>query len=161
MKDIELQKIVLQTYYDLRARGYFQWINEEVPEDKWPPVESFDQLDRICRQLAEEDLIEWYPAKRGGHGRIKARGVRVIEGAEEPPPGFIVNNIHNSNNVQVGNHNSISQVINVEKLNAAIDHSTFSQVEKVEAKSTLSKFLEHPVIAAIVGGLASNVTKTN
>jgi hypothetical protein len=169
MKDTDLQKFVLQTYYDLRDQGPFQWIKEEVPEDKWPPVQSFAQLARICSQLAEEDLIEWDPMiggggqAVGGHGQIKARGVRVIEGAEEPPIGFVVNNnnIHNSSNVQVGNHNSISSLINVDKLNAAIDHSSFSKIEKTEAKSTLSKFLEHPVIAAIVGGLASNATKIN
>ena len=166
MKDTELQKPVLQTYYDLRHLGRpFQWIEEEVPEDKWPPVESFSQLARICSQLAQEDLIEWRPARGGsgevvgGSGQIKIRGVRVIEGAEKPPVGFTVNNIHNHNptNVQVGNHNSISTVINVEKFNAAIDHSNFSITQKAEAKSALSKFLEHPVIAAICGGLASTV----
>lgn len=167
MKDTELQKIVLQTYYDLRDQGPFQWTFEEVPEEKFPPVESFGQLARICSQLAEEDLIDWHPLiggggqPVGGHGQIKARGVRVIEGTEESPLGFVVNNIHNSNNVQVGNHNSISQVINLEKFNAAIDHSKFSQAEKAEAKSALSRFLEHPVIGAIIGGLASNIPKIN
>ncbi|MEO7300219.1 MAG: hypothetical protein ABI042_16770 [Verrucomicrobiota bacterium] len=163
MNDTDLQPIVLQRYYDLRSRGLFQWC--EVPDDHFPPVESYGQLARICSQLAEENLIDWRPTLGGdgepvaGVGQIKARGVRVIEGKEESPIAFTINhnNIHNPTNVQLGNHNSISTVINVEKFNAAIEHSSFSQVEKAQAKSALSKFLEHPVIAAIAGGLASAV----
>ena len=160
MKDTELQKVVLQTFYDLRHQGRFQWC--EVPEEKMPPVESYAQLARICSQLAEEDLIDWDPILDGngepcaGAGQIKARGVRVIEGGEKPPVGMIINNnFGNPTNVQVGNHNSISTVINVDKINTAIDNSKFSAGEKSEAKSLLSKFLEHPVTAAIIGGLAS------
>ena len=167
MNDNELQKIVLQTYYDLRHQGRFQWIEEEVPADKFPPVESFSQLARICSQLAEQNLIEWKPVLGGagepvgGIGQIKSRGVDVVEGRVKSSIAFTtVNNIHNPTNVQVGNHKSISTVINIEKFNAAIDHSTFSPGEKAEAKSALSKFLEHPIVAAIFGGLASTV-KTN
>lgn len=161
MKDNELRGKVLQTYYDLRHLGYFQWINEDVPQDKWP-VQSIDELTRICGQLAEKNLIEWKARTRGGQGKITALGVDVIEGVANPPISITLDrshtvSIHNSQNVQVGDHNNIEALVQVGKINKAIDISSFSPQQKAEAKSLLGRFLEHPVIAAIIGGLAGTV----
>src|SRR5450756_2430943 len=149
MKDTDLQRPVLQTYYDLRDIGRFQWIAEDVPEDKWPPVESFSQLARICSQLAEEELIEWRPVLGGngqpvgGTGQIKARGVRVIEGAEKAPAGFVVNNIHNHNSPGANFHfgqGNIQQNANwVESAKEKIDGAASSMEEKQKAKSLLTQ----------------------
>ena len=165
MKDNELRAIVLQKYYDLRRLGTFQWV--EIPEDQCPAVENFDELARISSQLAEHGLIEWKPTQLRGHaiggfGKITAFGVDVIEGTARAPititfkHGHTVN-VNNSSNVQIGDDNSISSLLKIKELNTAIDHSEFSAQEKAEAKSLLSKFLEHPVTAAILGGLASTV----
>ncbi|MGB8370343.1 MAG: hypothetical protein ACLPYZ_14055 [Limisphaerales bacterium] len=167
MKDTELQKVVLQTYYDLRHLGRFQWINEDVPEDKWPPVESFGQLARICSQLAEEDLIEWHPLiganaqPVGGTGQIKARGVRVIEGAEKPPVGFVINNIHNQNspgaNFHLGQGNI--QQYWVELASEKIDGATTSAEEKQKAKSLLAQISENKLLNTIIGSAVGELTK--
>lgn len=59
---------------------------------------------------------------------------------------------------QVGNGNTqnISNVFN--QLNQKIDESTASDEEKAEAKSRLAKLLEHPLVGAIVGGVAGSLT---
>jgi len=167
MKDTELQKVVLQTYYDLRHLGRFQWINEDVPEDKWPPIENFGQLARICSQLAEEDLIEWRPLiganaqPVGGTGQIKARGVRVIEGTEKPPVGFVINNIHNHNspgaNFNLGN-GSIQQSW-TELTSQKIDNSVATPEEKQKAKSLLAQISENKLLNTIIGAAVGELTK--
>ena len=167
MKDTELQKIVLQAYYNLRHRGLFQWINEDVPEDKWPPVESFSQLARICSQLAEDGLIEWRPLigsnaqPVGGSGQIKARGVRVIEGVEKPPVGFVINNIHNQNspgaNFNLGNGNI--QQSWTELTSQKIDNAAATPEEKQKAKSLLEQISENKLLNTIIGSAVGELTK--
>jgi hypothetical protein len=169
MKDTELQKIVLQTYYDLRHLGRFQWINEDVPEDKWPPVENFDQLGRICSQLAEEDLIEWHPLiganaqAVGGTGQIKARGVRVIEGTEKPPVGFVVTNIHNHNspgaNFNFGSGNIHQQAAWLESVSQKIDAAAATSEEKQKSKSLLAQISENKLLNTIIGSAVGELTK--
>ena len=165
MKDNELRSLVLQKYYEHRDLGFFNWA--ELTEKEMPPVKDFSELARICEQLAQHDLIEWKPIHYlgsrnpvAGNGKITAFGVDVIEGTARSPIAITFDHsqkisVQDSQNVQVGNHNSISSAINIDKIKAAIDHSTFSESEKAQAKSVLSTFLEHPLIAAIVGGLAS------
>ena len=125
----------------------------------------YSEVLRICDQLAEKLLIEFTAAKgRGGvtmhgAGKITAYGVDVIE--RQAPPPFAINldlshrvEVHGSSNVQVGNAN-VQTVIDVDRVVAAIDHSTASEAEKAEAKSLLKKFLEHPLVSVIVGAAAS------
>jgi hypothetical protein len=171
MKDTELQKIVLQTYYDLRHLGPFQWINEDVPEDKWPPVENFSQLARICSQLAEENLIEWKPIggnrPTGGTGQIKARGIRVIEGKENPPASFMIfdHSVKITGSpatvVQTGQHNSqtVTQDFknHVEQISEAIENSNASEISKNEARSLFGEFLKHPLVTSIASGVAGGL----
>jgi hypothetical protein len=153
----------------LRHLGPFQWINEDVPEGKWPPVESFGQLARICSQLEEEDLIEWHPLiganaqPVGGTGQIKARGVRVIEGTEKPPVGFVINNIHNQNspgaNFHLG-HGSIQQHASwVELAKEKIDGTVTSTEEKQKAKSLLTQISENKLLNTIIGSAVGELTK--
>jgi hypothetical protein len=169
MKDNELRAVVLQKYYELRRRGMFQWCEVEL-EDNFP-IKEFGELARICDQLAEHGLIEWKPTRGpfnraiGGFGKISAFGVDVVEGTAQSPITIKFDHSHtvhvsNSMGVQIGNNNTLSSQMTIEEINAAIDHSGFSVAEKEEAKSALSKFLEHPVIAAIIGGLASTVRPT-
>ena len=161
MKDSELRAIALRQFYNDRRTGVRVWNEFDVPQG----VDSSDFF-AVCGQLAEHRLIEWQPhgknGARGGRGKIIAAGIDVVEETVKSPIEITFDhsqtvNIHHSPNAQVGNHNSISTVVNVEKINAAIDHSNFSAAEKAEAKSRLSKFLDHPIIASIFGGLASTI----
>lgn len=163
MKDNELRAVVLQKYYDLRDRGYFQWCEVEVEDDF--PIKSFDVLGRICDQLGEHDLIEWHPLQDGagktvgGHGKITAFGVDVIEGTAKSPISITVDrrqtvSITGSNNI-VGNGNSL----NVDSITAAISGSNFSATEKAEAKSLWKKVCENKLLATVLGGVAGAATK--
>lgn len=64
-------------------------------------------------------------------------------------------NVHGSAQVGNGNtqniHNVFSQLIQ------QIEGSSASDEEKQEAKNRLAKFLEHPLVGSIVGGLAGSL----
>ena len=164
MKDTELRGLILQKYYDRRREGYFQWSSDDFKDST-----GFDATDlfRVCDQLGEHGLIDWKPLHGqggtiGGAGRISAFGVDVIEEGTQPPISITFDHSHNvtvtgSSNVQVGNSNIQGITVQIESLIRAIDASTSSDTHKTEAKSLLKKFLEHPVVAAIVGGLASSI----
>lgn len=72
--------------------------------------------------------------------------------------------IHQSGNFQVGVakgpvHLSANQSFeqHLGQLVSSIDKADSTDAAKREAKSRLREFLEHPVVAAIVGGLASTL----
>ena len=106
-------------------------------------------------------LPEWV-GQLAGRGRISAAGVDVIEGSAKPPISITLDQSHhvsiqNSSNVQVGNSN-VQEISNhIGKIITAIDHSNATESEKAEAKSLLKKFLEHPLVTSIAGGVASSM----
>ena len=165
MKDNEIRGLVLQKYYDRRRDGEFQWSKEELLN--FLEVASFDHVDlfRACDQLAEHGLIDWHPIHvRGqtiaGAGKITAFGVDVIEGSVKPPISITLDHsisVHGSSNVQIGSHNTQDFSIQIGKIVSAIDQSSVSEAQKAEAKSLLKKFLDHPLVASIAGGLASTI----
>ena len=163
MKDTELRAVVLQKYYDLRDKGYFQW--GEVELDDQFPIKTFNVLGRICDQLGEHNLIEWHGIQDGngqtvaGHGKITAFGVDVIEGTAQSPISITFDHrqtvsISGSNNI-VGNHNSM----NVEEIDLAISHSKFSEAEKAEAKSLWQKVCDNKLLNTVVGSLFGAAAK--
>jgi len=64
-------------------------------------------------------------------------------------------NVHGHAQVGNGNIQNISTVFN--QILQQIEESGASEEEIKEAKSRLSKFLEHPLVGSIVGGLASSL----
>ena len=166
MKDNDLRGIMLEFFYQHRRSPRNLLSLSDFP--KVFSEDGFREVHRICKQLEEYGYIKWaiYSSGDGqvGQGQITGSGVDVIEGNAQAAIAITVEqnsnvNVTGSSNVQIGNHNSMSNLIRVDALNTAIEDSSFSSADKEEAKSALSKFLEHPVIAAIVGGLASNVGK--
>jgi hypothetical protein len=113
----------------------------------------------------EQNLIDRWSVARDSEGQvalatITAFGADVVEGNVKPPIAISIDNGHRvhvigGGTVQIGDHNAATTVIDVEKIITAIDRSAATESSKQEAKGLLSKFLEHPVIAAIIGGLAS------
>ena len=95
-----------------------------------------------------------------GIGQITAEGVDVVEGNATAPISITFDHrstvsVTSSQNVQVGNNNIQSVAGQFQILLDAIDVSSATPAEKQEAKTLVRKVLEHPVVAAIVGGLAS------
>jgi hypothetical protein len=66
-------------------------------------------------------------------------------------------NVHGQVNVAGESINSPSLSISLSEILAKIDSSAASSEEKAAAKSKLGEFLAHPVVAAIVGGLAGRI----
>lgn len=158
MKDTELRGIVLQKFYDNRRIDFFR------PEPKHfePTLDGVD-IFRICEQLKDHQLLNltvYRPIDGVGTviGRISAHGVDVIEGEATPEikVHFVqhntTNNISSSTGVIVGDNNQQNVTQHVEGLIRAIEASDGTPEEKAEAKSRLKSFLEHPLLAAVVGG---------
>ena len=66
-------------------------------------------------------------------------------------------NIHNSQGIQVGDHNIQNIAVSLQNLVHKIDEQNASEAEKAEAKGILRQLLEHPLVASILGGLASGI----
>lgn len=163
MKDTELRALILQKYYEKRREGPFQWSEDDFKDV--PDSADFDAADlyRICDQLADHGLINWRPVKTfggvvGGIGNITASGVDIIEGTAQPPISMTFDHsitVHGSSNVQVGSNNTQGSTIQIGRLVDAIEQSNAPEADKTEAKSRLKRFLEHPLVTSIAGGLAS------
>jgi hypothetical protein len=66
-------------------------------------------------------------------------------------------NISGSTGVQIGNQNSMQISDAFKALAENIDKSDVSEEEKKEAKGLLAKAVEHPLLSALLGGLAQGI----
>jgi len=160
MKDAELQRIVLQCYYEKRRGVLFT----PTPDDFSVPI-SQDDILAISSQLGEHGLITWKSVGAFGNaehelGKISAYGIDVVEGEglSDVKVEFKQNNvsISGSNNVIVGDNNTQNISHHITEIVRALDaddHATPGQRE--EAKMLLKKFTEHPLVTAIAGGAIS------
>jgi hypothetical protein len=163
MQDADLRGAVLQKFYELRHQVdtvFLEDINSIEPNTR--------QLTNICEQLQQYGLIDWRPMETlagviGGQGKITARGVDVIDGTERAPISVTLHHhsitVRESSHVQIGNSNMQSVNVDLEKLIAAVDHSSASDAEKEEAKSLLERLASNRLIqllwVAVFGGSAS------
>jgi len=156
MKDTELRGLVLQVFYERRRESWF------LPKqgDIGAPVSEQDIL-QVCDQLAQHRMLDWRVVKdhgtiRHGLGKINAHGIDVVE--REATPDITVEfvkqtvNITGSTNVVVGNNNSQTIASNIRELVAVVESADASPEQKLEAKSLLRRFLEHPLVVASAGG---------
>jgi hypothetical protein len=163
VKDSEIRGLLLEAFYDKR----------DDPHPYRPQPSDFGdrltelQIFRISQQLEQQGLIQGaIKALMGGDGggvvfaKITAFGADVIEGEVEAPFAIRIMNTYNishSNNVAIGDHNQQQQaVVNcITELVRVIDGSDATPQAKAEAKGLLRKFLEHPLVSAVAGALAS------
>jgi hypothetical protein len=100
-----------------------------------------------------------------GHGKLTAHGVDAIETAGKMSPILLAIpmtqniSIHGSHGIQIGNQNTQSIVNGFQEMLTQIDVSTFTPDEKKEAKGRLARFLEHPLVTAIVGGAVGGLVE--
>jgi len=148
MKDNEIRGIILEKFYEVRREQSFQ-----PKSDNFNPPIPIEDLYRICDQLYEHGLIHWKPIKGmrgyiGGIGQITANGVDVVEneGKNSPINIIITSNIFNQ-----------SFIFDIEQIIMKINDIDTSEEEKSEAKSRLKSFIEHPLVASIVGGILGNL----
>ncbi|MDR8058738.1 RIP homotypic interaction motif-containing protein [Burkholderia cenocepacia] len=86
---------------------------------------------------------------------VLKKGTSLVETATaKPAPTF---NFHNAQGVQIGDHNVLSIQNGLADLVKQIDGSAASSAEKAEAKGRLTKLLESPVIASVLGSAVSGL----
>lgn len=159
MTDGELRGVVLQHFYSQRSSGPLIALSvDDVGGDH-----IYGNLQRICKQLQDKGLLDWHPDSTGGdnlvgRGCITGDGSDVMEGAKTAPISVVFDHsisIASSQNVQIGKNNTQGNVaVHLLALARAIDASVASPAEKAEAKSRLARFLKHPLVTAIAGGLS-------
>ncbi len=168
IKDNQLRGIVLQRAYERRKEGFFAWTNDDF-KDLDPSIDfDLQDLFRACEQLKEHGLLEFksVPGIGGqildGRVKISAFGVDVIEGVAAPSLSISFDQsrhvtVSSSSNVQIGDANVQNVKAQFESLVKAIDSTSATESEKKEAKTRLQKFLEHPLVASIVGNAVSSL----
>jgi hypothetical protein len=74
-------------------------------------------------------------------------------------PSSVVNNVSitHSTDVQVGNHNVQNMQLAFVNLEKAIDAQDASDASKADARTKLKALLQHPLVVAILGGVAGGV----
>jgi hypothetical protein len=95
------------------------------------------RIDRLCRKLANE-------TNKPHHGMSIGNQVNISG---------------SSHTIQVGDHNIQQIVSSLTNLQALIDASHGTPDQKAEAKSQLQKFLRHPLVVSITGGIAGGLAK--
>ena len=60
-------------------------------------------------------------------------------------------------NVQIGNQNTQSVIQTFNSIIEKINSSTATPEQKAEAKSLLKAFIEHPLVASVIGGVAGGL----
>lgn len=166
MKDSELRGYILQYFYNRRRE-------RELPAPK-PADISVDVTEQdilhVCDQLGEKELLDWQSIKSSdyagdsfleGIGKITSYGIDAVEG--KPTPDIKVEFVQHTNNSTVNINNSANVIagnsitgdnntLTLSGLEKAIDSADATPQEKEQAKTLYRKFLEHPLVSAIVGG---------
>jgi hypothetical protein len=162
MNDNQLRGLVLRYFYDHR-RSNHDFLPRPSDIGSPPNVTSQD-IVRICNQLADHGLIEWeeYYAFEGnsGSGCINAHGVDVIEGSVKPPISINLDasqniKISGSSNVSIAGSNTQANNITLQDLISQIELASASNEQKEEARGLLRRFLAHPLVSSVAGGLTS------
>ncbi|MGF6764809.1 hypothetical protein P3T24_005143 [Paraburkholderia sp. GAS33] len=164
MKDNELRALVLEKLYEYRHLDRFhQWTNDDLSA---LGIQS-NVLFAICDQLSDHSLVEWKSIRtlggtEGGMVRITAHGVDVVERTSSSSISISFDhsqhiNVHSSSNVQIGDHNSISIVNELEKLVGLVKDSGATLEEKQGALSKLAAFLNSPAVSAVLGGAVGSL----
>lgn len=79
------------------------------------------------------------------------------EQAESPPR--VEQHFHGQAAVQFGSHNHQTIVVALQELVREIESGPGTSVEKAQAKGLLRKFVEHPLVTAVVGGAVGGLFK--
>ncbi|GFH62607.1 MAG: hypothetical protein ZNDK_0378 [Candidatus Desulfovibrio kirbyi] len=144
--------------------GPNQMSRDFVLEQKIVPEQELDKILKIC--LARE-YIE-YMSMGGGefsslHLTESGQG-RAISAKLGRNRSYELNSITQIGPVtingqgQVGNNNVQNIENSIMQLKDMIDNADAPTEQKIEAKSCLQKFLEHPLVCSVIGGAVGGIT---
>lgn len=162
MKDSELRGYILQYFYERRRENFL--LPPKATDLEVQVTE--EDIIQVCDQLCEQNLLK--RDRNGIYGltiqqhyiykhKINASGVDVVEG--NATPAIKVEFVqHNNNTVTITGSTNVNNIIGsnnkltLSELAKAIESADATPQEKEQAKTLYRKFLEHPLVSAIVGG---------
>lgn len=127
------------------------------------PKFDSDDGDRLIRALPngkEETYLilecEYSPglASIPPHYNLKLQKTTAIRPAAQLSTTV---NIHNSSGIQVGDHNVVNIQNALNELVQRIDAAPATLEEEAQAKGKLAAFLAHPLVGAVLGGVAGGL----
>jgi hypothetical protein len=106
-----------------------------------------------------EDIEVQLPADRTTEVSLASLQIIHVETAHLNMNRTQTVNVQSSHGFQIGDHNSLDNStvnlnITLQQILDGIDGGPGSADEKAEAKNRFSKFLEHPLVCSIIGGVA-------
>ena len=128
--DATTRGLVLKRLYELHTKS--EWVDWDNFHELGLPQQ---EVGRYLKELHDLGLAEGKFVSSGENDeyadirvRIRARGADAVENPEKRPPEIVIDkNAHGPQNVK----------LDIGKLNVAIDNSTATLEEKIEAKSLL------------------------
>ena len=143
-----------------------------LPEDALPTTDALadawgldaQRVARACRGLVHDGFMTGvlYSDDTAPNSvfltGITSHGRRVVEESLPvwtKPMSTQQITIHNAQNLQVGDGNTMNVQMNLARLEAEIDRMDAPSDQKASAKGLLAKIAEHPLSSAIVGALAT------
>lgn len=144
---------------------YFSFLpsqNDRIAIDEklnWPE-EHLYKIINICnsRSLLKKNMSGFGHISLTEEGQSRAISVKHGKNRSyELGAGMQISTLNVHGPAQVGNGNvqNIHNVFN--QILQKIDEADATTEEKAEAKSRLAKFLEHPLVGSVVGGLAGSL----
>jgi hypothetical protein len=124
------------------------------------PMADVESGDTILRRLPngkdERSVVTEATFFNQGIGSLGPHyQIKFSKGGESPARQPTQNiNIHGAQSIQIGDYNTQNIVNSFEALVKMIESSTALPEEKAEAKSLLSRLLQHPLVVSIVGAAA-------
>ena len=164
VKDNEIRGLLLQRYYERRREGI-----QALEPSEFGGRLTKEEINHVSVQLIENGLVGGEVAESMDQGlqevfgRITAQGVDVVEGSARAPISIHLTQdksitVTGSQGVVIGDSNTQSVRMEIDKLVQAIDGSSASATEKAEAISKLRAFLGLPLVSTLVGGAITFMT---
>ena len=100
------------------------------------------------------DITKWRTEFRT---EIKRLGVSLLTAPKSYMANTYETHVHHSHGVQIGEGNIQNIAISLQQMLRAVDEGPGAPEEKKEVKSRLKSFLEHPLMATILGETAKAV----
>ena len=155
MKDNEIRGLLLQRYYDRRRDGMVQ-----LEDADFGGRLSDEDIAHVSVQLLEHGLVNGQKLEGMSEGliavmaRITAHGVDVVEGTAKSPIAIhLIQDrsikISDSHGVVIGDSNTQTVNLQIGKIFEAIDRSSVSESEKIQAKSKFVELLKLPVFSTL------------
>jgi hypothetical protein len=141
--DAEIRGLVLKRLYELHTKS--EWVDWDNFHELGLPQQ---EVGRYLKELHELGLAEGKFVTSGENEeysdvrvRIRARGADAVENPGKRPPEIVIDqNIHGVQHI----------ILDIDRLNAAIDSSSAAMDKKAEAKLLLQRLNENKLLPSLL-----------